>query len=481
MKKILACALLCALLASLAAPFAAFAEDGTAETETVGSGYINVYNWGEYISDGSDGSLNINEEFTRRTGITVNYTNYASNEDLYAKLKSGGASYDVIIPSDYMIGMMGTSGDIDATISCLRALGAGIERTARGVRVTPVGVAPPDPTLDCMDSGSTLRFLLPVAAALGADASFTGRGRLPKRPITALTSQLAAHGVSFTSDRLPLGLSGRLTGGEFSLPGDVSSQFITGLLLALPVCGGGTVALTSPLESASYVEITRSVMARFGVNVTARGKRFEVGAGQSYRSPRYTGAQGDWSGAAFFLAAGALSGEVTVAGLDLDSPQGDRAIVELLRRFGAEVEVSDDRVTARNGRKLCACEIDVSDVPDLLPVLAVVAASAEGETVFTGGRRLRFKESDRIASTAALIGALGGVAAERPDGLTVTGSTLTGGGVDSFCDHRIAMSAAVAATICTGEVKISDPLCAAKSYPTFYDEYNRLGGDARVV
>lgn len=379
------------------------------------------------------------------------------------------------------ITMTGTSDDINATITCLRALGAEISIVPDGVMVSPIKQVPPSPVLDCMESGSTLRFLLPVAAALGADATFTGRGRLPERPIGELTAQLERHGVSVSSDRLPLKISGRMSGGEFSLPGNVSSQFVTGLLLALPLCGGGTVATTTPLESAPYVEITRADMAQFGVCVTKNEDCYTVIPGQAYTSPGVVHAEGDWSGAAFFLAAGALSGEVTVTGLNPDSPQGDKAIVDLLRRFGAEVEVSGDSVTARHNGRLHACEVNVSEVPDLLPVLAVAAAAAEGTTVFTGASRLRLKESDRIASTAAMIRSLGGIVCEKDDGLEVTDCTLSGGCVDSFGDHRIAMSAAVAATVCGSTVTITNPMCTSKSYPDFYGEYTKLGGNVRVV
>ncbi|MGI6202108.1 MAG: 3-phosphoshikimate 1-carboxyvinyltransferase [Eubacteriales bacterium] len=379
------------------------------------------------------------------------------------------------------ITMNGISDDINVTISCLRALGAEITAEPNGVLVEPIGAVAPAPLLNCIESGSSLRFLLPVAAALGANATFIGRGRLPERPIGELAAQLALHGVNFSSDKLPLEISGRLSGGEFSLPGDVSSQFVTGLLLALPLCGGGTIRITTPLESAPYVDITCAVMERFGVSVTKGDGFFTVLPGSAYRSPGKIQAEGDWSGAAFFLAAGALSGEVTVTGLSRRSPQGDKAIASLLCSFGAEVEIDDSEVTARHVGSLRACEIDVSEIPDLLPVLAVVASAAKGKTVFTGCRRLRLKESDRIASTAAMIRSLGGVVEENDDGMVVTGTTLTGGCVDSFGDHRIAMSAAVAATVCRGKVEISNPMCVSKSYPDFYAEYKKLGGVALGV
>ncbi|HHW24962.1 MAG TPA: 3-phosphoshikimate 1-carboxyvinyltransferase [Clostridiales bacterium] len=372
--------------------------------------------------------------------------------------------------------MRGTSDDINATIFCLRALGAKVDITPDGVYVEPIKEVPSTPVLDCAESGSTLRFLLPVAAALGANAKFVGRGRLPERPIGELTSELNRHGVQVSSYMLPLEISGRLTGGSFNLPGNVSSQFVTGLLLALPLCGGGSVRITTPLESAPYVDITCADMRKFGVQVAKGDGIFAVPPNAKYRSPGKVASEGDWSGAAFFLAAGALSGEVAVTGLDLNSPQGDKEVANLLQKFGAEVEISKDVVIARHAGKLRGCEIDVAEIPDLLPVLAAVASAAEGATVFTGARRLRLKESDRIASTAAMIRALGGTVEEREDGLVVFGGGLGGGEVDSFGDHRIAMAAAVAATVCSGEVKIKGPMCVAKSYPDFWSDYKKLGG-----
>ncbi|NLA04453.1 MAG: 3-phosphoshikimate 1-carboxyvinyltransferase, partial [Firmicutes bacterium] len=309
------------------------------------------------------------------------------------------------------------SADTRRTLACLQALGAGFESRRGAVLVTPVDAPNPAPLLDCGESGSTLRFLLPVAAALGMGGRFHGGGRLPERPLGDLVDAMRKQGVSFSREKLPLEITGRLKPGEFALPGSVSSQYFTGLLLALPrLPGDSVIRIHGELESSAYVEMTLAALRRFGVNVFRSGDSFRIPGGQKYSSPGEVKVEGDWSSAAFFLAAGALGGPVTVTGLDAASLQGDRAIVPILKRFGAFVEISGERVTASGG-KMRGGDIDFREIPDLLPVLAAVAASAEGVSRFTGGARLRFKESDRIASTAALLRSLGGGAEELSDGL----------------------------------------------------------------
>jgi 3-phosphoshikimate 1-carboxyvinyltransferase len=373
------------------------------------------------------------------------------------------------------------SEDIEATIRCLRALGAGIVRSGETVTVSPIERVPDAPLLPCGESGSTLRFLLPVAAALTEGARFTGRGRLPDRPVGALRAAMEAHGVTFSAEKLPFALSGRLQGGSYALPGDVSSQYLTGLLLALPhVPDDSTLTLTTKLESAAYVDMTLSALRRFGGSVSDGGGVYALPGGQRFHSPGAAAVDGDWSSAAFFLTAGAIGREVTVTGLDADSPQGDKAVLDILRRFGAETETRGNAVTVRPA-PLRGCEIDVSGIPDLLPVLSVAAACASGETRFTNAARLRLKESDRLAAVSAMLRSLGGSVTELPDGLTVRGGALTGGTVDGFRDHRIVMSAAIAAIRCSGPVTITGAGAAAKSYPAFFDDYTLLGGNCDVL
>jgi 3-phosphoshikimate 1-carboxyvinyltransferase len=374
------------------------------------------------------------------------------------------------------------SQDIQATMGCLEQMGAEIRKKADRILVEPIRTVPDcAPALDCGESGSTLRFLLPVAAALFERTSFSGHGRLPQRSIEELMEEMERHGVGFSSRHLPFSTEGRLKGGEYRLPGNVSSQYITGLLMALPLLDGpSTLTLSTALESGGYVEITLETLNRFGVKAEVEEGRYLLSGGQTYRSPGQVRVEGDWSNAAFFLALGALSDEITVTGLEPSTAQGDRAVLDCLRAFGAAVEERGGEVTV-SPAPLTGGEIDVSPVPDLLPVLAVVAACAQGRTRFYGGRRLRDKESDRLSATARLLTSLGGRAEETPDGLLVTGGGLTGGTVDGCGDHRIVMAGAVAAAVCLKQVRILGAQAVQKSYPAFFEAYEQLGGNVHVL
>ncbi len=370
------------------------------------------------------------------------------------------------------------SQDIEATSRCLRALGAGVSRVGSQIRVRPIAGAQENPLLDCGESGSTLRFLLPVATALTRQARFAGSGRLPERPISHLLAELTRHGVDFTNERLPLASRGQLRAGDYRLPGNISSQYISGLLLALPKCPGpSTIRLITAVESAAYIDITLATLAQFGVSVSILPGAYGIPVGQRFRSPGRIRAEGDWSNAAFFLAAGALAGEVTVSGLDQASPQGDKQILAILKDFGAEVRLAGDSVTVRPGQ-LRGRAVDISQAPDLLPVLAVVAAAAQGESRFLKAGRLRLKESDRLAASAALVRDLGGAAYVQEDCLVVGGGGLKGGLAESSRDHRMAMAAAVAAICCQSPVRIRQAEAVEKSYPSFFEDYRSIGGQA---
>jgi len=376
--------------------------------------------------------------------------------------------------------MDGSSEDIDATIGCLRAIGAHIEQQADSIIVTPINEIPTHPMLDCCESGSTLRFMLPVAAAVCSSASFTGRGRLPKRPIGELCEALTGGGVNFSGDHLPFEINGRLRGGVYRLPGGISSQYITGMLMSLPLTGEDSeIILTDTLRSGAYVDITLHVLKRFGITVEKTDLGYFIPGRQRYRSPGQISVDGDWSNGAFLLCAGAIGGSVAVTGLHPDSPQGDKAIIALLKRLGADVTVSGDRVTVSGGH-LIGCEIDIDETPDLLPALAVVAAFAEGETRFINGARLRIKESDRLTACANLLCDLGGKAEETDDSLTVYGTGLTGGSTHGCSDHRIVMAAAIAAAGCKDKVTITGCSAVNKSYPTFFEDFARLAAASNV-
>ena len=350
--------------------------------------------------------------------------------------------------------------DIEATAGCLRALGADIRAVEGGLRVCPIRNVPESPTLDCGESGSTLRFLLPVACALGAGARFCGRGRLPERPNAALTAALRRHGATIDGDLLPMNAAGPISGGRWELPGDVSSQYVTGLLFALPLLDGESeIVLTTRLESAAYVQMTLQTLRRFGVAVQPAKDGWRVPGGQRYRSPGEIAVEGDWSAAAFWLAANAMGSNIRLEGLSEDTAQGDRAMIDLL------------------GRDM----IDASGVPDLVPALAAAAAALPRRTVITGAARLRLKESDRLAAVAAMLRALGGNVEVAPDGLIIQGGAkLRGGTVDGANDHRVVMAAAVAATVADGPVRITDARAIDKSYPDFFRDFEKLGGRVHV-
>ena len=375
------------------------------------------------------------------------------------------------------------SNDIKATIGCIKALGADavLENnvlTVDGTNMYKNKTA----LLDCGESGSTLRFFIPIAAVGNINATFVGKGKLPQRPIGIFTEALPKAGtVCKTEGGLPLEIKGQLKSGIFKIPGNVSSQFITGLLLALPILEGDSeIVLTSPLESVGYIAMTIRTMKQFAANIQATEKGWHIKGGQSYKTCDYT-TDGDWSQAAFFMVLGAVSGKVTVKGVAKDSTQGDKKCAEILARFGAKVTQLDNEVTVEK-RELKAITIDASQIPDLVPVLSVCAAFAEGTTKIINAERLRIKECDRLKATAELLNNLGGKVKELSDGLEITGvSSLKGGNVNGYNDHRIVMSAAVCAARSDEDITATFAMSINKSYPDFYIDYNSIGGKANVL
>lgn len=370
------------------------------------------------------------------------------------------------------------SKDIRATINCARALGAIIEINDKTVTVDGSNFLSVDKAeLDCCESGSTLRFFIPVAASGAVSARFIGQGKLPERPIGIYLDCLPQHCVNCqTKGGLPLEISGQLTSGEFRIPGNISSQFITGLLFALPTLDGDSrITLTSPLESSGYVDMTLKAMKAFGVTVEQVSDGFFIKGNQSYTPCNYT-SEGDWSHSAFFMAAGAIGGDIKINGLNINSSQGDREGVEIFKHFGANITVGEDYVFVKSGA-LKATTIDARQIPDLVPILAVTAAFAEGETVIYGAERLRIKECDRLQATCDGINRLGGDAKETADGLVINGKPeLSGGECLGYNDHRIVMAMSIAALRCSGNVTITDRESINKSYPDFFKDYKMLGG-----
>ena len=340
-----------------------------------------------------------------------------------------------------------TNRDIEATVDCLNALGADIHRTDSGYMIGPISVIPETAILNCYESGSTLRFLLPIVGALGVDATFQMAGRLPQRPLSPLWEEMERMGCTLTHPTADtIRCQGKLRPGEYVIDGGVSSQFITGLLFATALMEvKSKITITGTLESKPYVDMTERALSLF--------------AAPNFHTPGYLQVEGDWSSGAFFLAAKTLGSNLSVRGLNEASVQGDRAVVEILKQL-------------ENGMPT----VSAKDIPDLIPVLSVVAASKHG-AVFTNIQRLRLKESDRVASTVAMVESLGGKAKADENALKIDGTGLTGGTVDAVNDHRIAMSAAIAATVCKKDVTILGAECVKKSYPKFWEEYARLGGN----
>lgn len=346
------------------------------------------------------------------------------------------------------------SEDIDATIACIKALGAEVEKNDRYIVVYPIkekgksGVV-----LDCGESGSTARFILPVAAMVCNSFELIGRGRLPQRPFSPLVSQMSLHGIAADNDKLPMKVIGRLSGGRYKLAGNISSQYITGLMLALPLCEEESeIILTSPLESSAYVDITIEVLSQFGIKIYKTSDGFKVMPGK-YISPEEITVEGDWSNGAFWVAADKICGGVRVDGLNMDSLQGDKAIMTVA---GADV-------------------IDAKEIPDLVPILSVIACSKCGRTEIINAGRLRLKESDRLKAVSQTLSALGADIQEKEDGLVINGTgKLKGGECDSFGDHRIVMSCAIASCICDGNVIIKGAEAVNKSYPGFFEDFNNL-------
>ncbi len=361
------------------------------------------------------------------------------------------------------------SKDIDATIGAMTALGASFEVSGDIIYVRGISQVQGTAVIDCNESGSTLRFVMPVAAALGAETEFLGRGRLPDRPIDIYKRELTRRGVRFLTETMPYKLGGMLCGGTFEIEGDVSSQFVTGLLFALPLLEEDSdIVLTSHLESRPYVDITLDMLRKYGISVEETPTGFHIPGGQIY-IPHDEQIEGDYSQAAFFCVANALGSDVEIGNLAPESVQGDKRILEIISGMCYNGSVRSFRA-------------DCSDIPDLVPILAVLGTFGSDRSVIYNAKRLRIKESDRLATTAAMLNALGGKVTTTDDGLIIDPVTsLHGGVIDSAGDHRIAMAAAIAALRADDEVVIKGADAVSKSYPGFFKDYTHLGGKANVI
>lgn len=369
------------------------------------------------------------------------------------------------------------SNDIMTTVSCLNGYLADIFVDSDTIIVQPYKKAAENCVLNLNESGSTYRFMVPVACAIGANVSFTGAQRLAQRPLSPLYELLKKHGCSLSEEGVfPLYCSKKLEPGEFIIPGDVSSQFISGLLFALPLLEGDSVIhITGKMESYPYIKMTLDSINTFGIEVEQDEQSFYIKGNQRYISPKEVCAEGDWSNAAFFVALGAMSEKgVTVYNVNLNSLQGDMKILDIVKRMGAKVEQAENAVFV-SGNELTGTRIDASQIPDLVPILAVLACAAKGETVIFNAARLRLKESDRIESVYNMLINLGAHIKKTDDGFIINGNgALKSGTVDSANDHRIVMAASCATSITDGAVTINGSHAVHKSYPTFFEDLSKL-------
>lgn len=367
-----------------------------------------------------------------------------------------------------IINNIGMSQDIKATLEAMKSLGMTAE--AAGTSLAVKGNPFPqikNSRIDCRESGSTLRFIIPIAALTGEPVVFCGEGRLIERSLVSYLNIFEKQGIKYqTSDgRLPLQINGRLAPGKYCIEGDISSQFISGLMFALPLLeGDSTIRVTSELQSRPYVDLTINALKDFSIEIENHGyEAFSIKGNQRYRAADYT-VEGDYSQAAFWLAAGALGSDISCGGLDINSAQGDKAIMSIIAGMGGRFR-----------------SLDASNCPDLVPVLAVLGALSEGRTEIINAQRLRLKESDRLKAITSELGRLGACIKETQDGLIIEGvKMLRGGRVDSWNDHRIAMALAVAATRSEEPVTISNSSSVGKSYPDFWEHYKALGGRISV-
>lgn len=386
------------------------------------------------------------------------------------------------------------SEDIKATVACLNELGASIERKKDGFLVHPISKNDKknseekdirEYNIDCNESGSTLRFLLPIVATLDNKTNIYLRGRLPYRPLSPLYEELVNHGAKISKQgEVPLRVEGKICSGEYVLSANISSQYISGLLFALPLLEGDSfITLTNNIESKSYIEMTIDVLKMFSIDIKWNDNKIYVKGNQSYISPGKIVVEGDWSNIAFWLCAGALGDNaIKCTNLNFDSLQGDKAIVKLLEEFGSDIEIYE-----KNGVKNSVgikqdlrkgIIIDANNIPDLVPILALVASVSNGITRIINASRLRLKESDRIETVVTTLKKLGADINETEDGMIIVGKELLEGGeVDSYNDHRIAMMAAIAAIVSKKSVIINDASAVNKSYSGFYEDYEKLGGN----
>ena len=379
------------------------------------------------------------------------------------------------------------SDDIIATINAMRALGAVINEEGDYLEVKGVNFKNTVPTrefervVDCNESGSTLRFLIPISLVFEGITRFIGRGNLGKRPLDTYYNIFDEQNIEYhyKEEELDLLISGMLKPGVFKVRGDISSQFITGLLFALPLLDGDSkIVITTEFESKGYIDLTLSAMKDFGIEIINKDyKEFIIKGNQKYAARDYR-VEGDYSQGAFFLVADALGSDIKVLDLKEESLQGDREVIDILARMGMQIKREGNTVSGEIEGQLKAAVIDGSQCPDIIPVLALAAALSDGKTEIINSERLRIKECDRLSAVTSELNKLGAKIEEKKDGLVIEGVKEFKGNVEvwSHKDHRIAMTLAVASTMCKEPITLKDYECVSKSYPNFFKDFKQLGG-----
>lgn len=387
------------------------------------------------------------------------------------------------------------SKDIEATIRCLKAMGVVIVEVPsqfpgrKALMITGNGkLIAKEASADCGESGSTLRFFIPLGATLGQPITFEGHGKLVSRPMQAYYDIFDEQHLEYKNDngKLPLTVNGILKAGVYKLPGNVSSQYVSGLLFALPLLEEDSVIeITSPLESASYVDMTLSCLKKYGVNidnVDGAHRRYIIKGQQKYMA-QHSFVEADWSQAAFWLVGGSLGEELNCKGVDFRSLQGDKAIVDIMERMGAKLVKGKDAVIASHAITTKAI-IDATNCPDIIPILTVLAATSDGTTEIINAGRLRIKECDRLKAISTELNKMGADIEELPEGLIIHGKPegLEGNAlVEAWNDHRIAMSIAIAASMCKEAVVLEGAESVQKSYPEFWKDFTAVGGRIEAI
>lgn len=377
--------------------------------------------------------------------------------------------------------------DTKATMEAVRSLGADVTEDKDRITVDCAKVHAPDRAIDVANSGTTLRLMTGISSLFGSETVLTGDESIQRRPMGPLLKSLSEAGVECSSNggKPPVKVRGPIKGNELAINGDVSSQFVSSLIMASPLTGRRTaVKVRGKMVSEPYVEITVSMMGRFGVKVESlhgqgsdsKEEMHSYVCNPQHYVPTDYAVPADFSSAAFPLVAGALSGKVTVRGMDIDDPQGDKKILDVLRKAGCNVDVHGDTISCSHNGPLKAVDVDMGDIPDLFPVVAVLLSTAEGTSRLYGAPHLRFKESDRIALTENMLRTLGADIKGTADGCVINGvSILHGGRIEHRGDHRMFMAAAVASLVSDGPVSMADDGCWNVSYPGFVEQMASLG------